>query len=142
MKHKDIYLDAYNMLCGSLIGEGIHRKVFECKLRPELVVKVEYNTGYRDFANVKEMAFWDDNQFYKPVAKWLAPCEFLSPDGRLLLQRRADPVPSAYELPARIPGFLTDLKRENFGILDGALVCLDYSMAINSPSVKLKRAEW
>lgn len=142
MSDEVIHLDAFNLLCGKLLGEGIHRKVFECKLRADLVVKVEYNTAYRDFANVKEMAFWCDNQYYKPVAKWLAPCEFLSPDGRLLLQRRADPVPLSYKLPDKVPSFLTDLKRENFGMLDGALVCLDYSMAINSPSARLKKAQW
>ena len=35
------YEDAFNLLCGKLLGEGIHRKVFECRLRDDLVVKVE-----------------------------------------------------------------------------------------------------
>src|SRR5690606_7049898 len=117
--HAPIHLDAFNMLCGDKIGGGIHRDVFECKLRPEFVVKVEFNTDYREFANVKEMAFWCDNREYKAVAQWLAPCEFLSPDGRVLLQRRCDPVPQDYEWPAKLPGFITDTKRGNFGILNG-----------------------
>jgi len=142
MTDEVIHLDAFNLLCGKLLGEGIHRKVFECKLRPDLVCKVEYDTNYRDFANVKEAQFYWDNEHYKPVASWLAPVRFLSPDGRILLQDRADAVGSEYKLPEKVPSFLTDLKRENFGILKGRLVCLDYSMAINSPSARLKKAQW
>lgn len=137
----ETYQDAFNLLCGEKIGGGIHRTVFECRIRPEFVVKVE-DEFWRYFANVKEMTFWCDQQHYKPVAKWLAPCEYLSPDGRILLQRRVDPVPSSFKLPDKMPSFLTDFKRDNFGLLDGQLVCVDYAMTIPAPSIRLKRAHW
>lgn len=137
-----IHEDAFNMLCGKLLGEGIHRKVFECKLRVDLVVKVEYETDYRTFANVTEMQFWNDHEHYKKVSDWLAPCEFLSPDGRILLQQRARPVSEIDILPSHVPSFLSDLKLENFGIIAGRLVCLDYARTIPNPSLRTKKVTW
>lgn len=136
-----VHEEAFNMLCNKLIGEGIHRKVFSCRIRPDLVVKVE-EAEWRYFANVKEMTFWSDHSYFEAIAKWLAPCEYLSPDGRILLQKRCEPLPVGYEMPAMMPMFLTDLKRENFGLYEGRLVCLDYAMTIPSPSRKLKKAHW
>lgn len=31
-----LYEDAFNLLCGKLIGQGIHRQVFACKIDPSL----------------------------------------------------------------------------------------------------------
>jgi hypothetical protein len=135
------YIDAFNMLCGDLLGEGCYRRVFKCKLRPDLVVKVE-SAEIRSFMNVAESRFWSDNEHYKKIADWLAPCEFLSPDGRILLQRKVDPVPDSYKLPEKLPSFLTDHKRANFGILDGRLVCVDYATTIPNLSVRPKKAWW
>ncbi len=138
MKH---YEDAFNMLCGKFIGEGIHRKVFECKLRDDLVVKVEADE-LRNFANVFEMQFWCDNQYCKDISKWLAPCEFLSPDGMVLLQKKCSAVPFDYKLPDKMPEFMTDFKRANFGIMDGKLVCVDYAITVIKSTHKLKKADW
>lgn len=112
------YEDAFNLLCGKLLGEGIHRKVFECRLRDDLVVKVESEENWRYFPNVLEMRFWNDHEHYKKVADWLAPCEYMSPDGRILLQRKASPIVDRSALPEQVPAFLSDLKPENFGMLD------------------------
>lgn len=136
-----IHEDAFNLLCGDLIGEGIHRKVFECRLRNDLVVKVETETNWRYFANVLEMKFWNDHRHYKKVADWLAPCEYLSPDGRILLQKRCEGVGRTF-FPEEIPSFLTDIKRNNFGYYEGRIVCVDYAMTIPNPSTRLKRVEW
>jgi hypothetical protein len=140
----DVYThsDALNLLCGDLIGEGIHRKVFSCRIRPDLVVKVEIEKDWRYFANMQEQKFWNDNEHYKPVADWLAPCEFLSPDARIMLQRRVEPVRASDCLPVSLPHFLTDIKRENFGYLNGKLVCCDYAVTIDRPNVKLKKCDW
>lgn len=134
--------DAFNLLCGDKLGQGLHRTVYACKLRPDLVVKVEPDEGYRYFANVLEMKFWNDQEHYEKVARWLAPCTHLSPDGRILLQKRVDPLPKDYQMPTHIPSFLSDLKRENFGILDNMLVCIDYAMTIPNPSIKPKQVYW
>jgi len=133
--------DCFNLLCGDKLGSGIHRDVYECKLRPELVVKVEYEVNYRYFANVMEMKFWDDHQHYKKVADWLAPCEYMSPDGRILLQRKCKPLDDWSQFPDSFPSFLTDIKLSNFGLLDGRVVCMDYAMTISNPSVKMKKVD-
>lgn len=141
MSNKDTYQDAFNMLCGEQLGEGIHRTTYACKIRPDLVVKVE-NSDMRYFANIMEDKFWADNEHYKKVADWLCPVEFLSPDGRLLMMRRAEPIRPSDQLPDKLPSFLTDVKRENFGWLDGRLVCVDYAMTIPNPSTRLRKADW
>jgi hypothetical protein len=133
--------DAFALLCGRLLGEGIHRRVYECRIRPDLVVKVE-SDELRYFANVHEHKFWADNQHRENVACWLAPCEYLSPDGRVSLQKRVEPITSSQDLPDALPAFLTDVKRSNFGWLDGRLVCVDYAMVSQSASARLRRVFW
>jgi hypothetical protein len=145
MSDQKIFEDTFNLLCGRFIGEGVHRKVFECKLRPDLVVKVESvdDNGLRNFMNVFEMNFWDRNEYNKKVSEWLAPCEYLSPDGCILLQKKTEPV-SKNVLPDKLPAFLTDIKPTNFGMLNGKIVCIDYAMTIENPSVRMKsvKKQW
>lgn len=137
-----VYEDAFNLLCGDKIGAGISRTVFECRLRNNLVVKVEQDDGWRSFANVVESRFWTEHKHSKKIAEWLAPCEYLSPDGRILLQQRCDPVPLSFSMPSKVPAFLSDLKRRNFGLLHGRLVCVDYALTCATPSIRLERAFW
>jgi len=138
---KSVYKDSFNLLCGEKLGSGIHRDVFDCTLRPDLVVKVE-KSDFRYFANVLEMRFWCDNKHAKNISKWLAPCEYLSPDGRILLQRKAQSIVSESQLPKQLPAFLTDLKMSNFGIIDSRVVCLDYALNVTTASARMRRADW
>lgn len=138
---KDIYKDAFKMLCGKQIGDGINRKVYECKLMPEWVVKVE-KTNPNDFANIREKAFWLEYENDLEISKWLAPCGELSPDGKVMLQRKVEPLPPEYKLPKKLPEFLTDIKLSNFGLLDGTLVCVDYEYVVITPSTKKVEANW
>lgn len=137
----EIFEEAFNLLCGDLLGEGCSRQVFACKIRPDLVVKVEESTN-RIFANVTEQKLYDDTRHIKRITKWLAPCEFLSPDGRILLMKRCDPVPGNFKMPKMMPEFLNDMKKENYGILDGQLVCVDYGMYSSIISSKPGPVEW
>ena len=142
MSEQACYEDAFNMLCGEKIGEGCHREVFECKLIPEVVVKVEKDT-HRMFANVMEAKFWEDFKDYPKVADWLAPVTNLSPDGRILLQARCAVLNERdHTIPEKLPAFLTDTKYENFGVLDGGIVCLDYAFTIVNPRTNLRRVDW
>jgi hypothetical protein len=141
MSNGATFEDCFNMLCGEKLGEGIHRTVYACKIRPDLVVKVE-NQEMRYFANVMEDKFWTDHRYYKKVADWLCPIEFLSPDGRLLLMRRVRPIHESDTLPDKLPIFLSDIKRENFGWLDGRLVCIDYAWTVPNPNTKPRKIEW
>lgn len=137
-----VFKDAFNLLCGDLIGEGIHRKVYACKLRPEYVVKVEHEENYRYFANVMEMKIWNEFENNEKVSSWLAPCGYLSPDGRLLLQRKAEPVRQTDNLPDTIPYFLADVKKENFGFINGTLVCVDYAMIMIDLKIRQRPVIW
>jgi len=132
--------EAFNLLAGELIGEGIHRKVFECLIDKSLVVKVE--TGHNHFANVSEWRTWDECRYWKNGAKWFAPCVSISPFGTVMLQKRVDPIRRNDELPNKLPAFLTDVKPENFGWLNGQLVCHDYSSTITTMSLTMKNVEW
>lgn len=136
------YLDAFNLLCGDFIGRGQFRDVFQCRLLPDCVVKVERPESFRKFSNVYEFDFWHEYKEDKNVIKWLAPCEWLSADGRILIQKKCDPVPQDYKLPTKLPSFLTDTKRANYGIYEGRLVCIDYAIVIMNPETKLRKANW
>jgi hypothetical protein len=135
--------DAFDLMCGDLIGEGTFRKVYTCRLRPDLVVKVEKHTERdRRFHNMLEYYCWTQHAHCKPIHQWLAPCEDMSPDGRILLQKRARPLHDTDKLPEQLPTFLTDLKRENFGMLDKRIVCIDYAYYVTTTSTRLRKANW
>jgi len=133
--------DFFNLACGKEIGYGHSRKVFDCNLNPDWVVKVEIEEFHRSFGNVIECSYWDNNKYSDKIAKWLAPCHFLSPDGKILIQSKTQPVRDC-ELPEKLPSFLTDIKKSNFGLLNGNLVCHDYAITIISSNTKLKNVEW
>ncbi len=145
MSNKTTYEDFFNLVCGKLLGEGIHRKVFECRLRPDLVVKVEIPQTFRFFANVHEMALY--NRAPYAAQRWLAKPDLLSPDGRVMFQERVMPISDVSELPAELPGFLTDIKVENFGwVREGdtrRLVCVDYALAHQGKlDMRKRKVEW
>lgn len=136
-----IHDDAFDLLCGKLLGEGSHRRVYECRIRPDLVVKVEYEEDFRFFANVIENKFYYDAP--EDVRKWLCPIEFMSPDGRVILQKKVQPILDLALLPEKLPAFLSDIKVENLGWLDGNLVCVDYVYVnLSKPSLRPVKVNW
>ena len=72
------------------------------------------------------MAKFRSSQHTKEAKQWLAPCVSISPCGSVLIQRRTLPVTKA-QLPSKVPAWLTDFKLANWGMLDGKVVCHDYS---------------
>lgn len=136
------YNEAKWMLCGELIGRGSARETYHCRANDQYVIKIETRGG--SFQNVAEWDIWNWLDGSNPMAKWLAPCQYISPCGLILMQRKVEPVRRA-ELPKRLPEFLTDLKPENFGMFDGRLVCCDYGTvgsALRRTSTRLVKAEW
>jgi hypothetical protein len=131
--------DFFHMIAGKTIGAGEFRIVFEHEHRPDLVLKFEPHA--QSFQNVAEWDFWNDNMDDKKIAAWLAPCEFISPCGIILAQKKTTkPVLSDY--PNTVPSFLTDLKRRNFGLYEGRLVAHDYGLYRVTPSMRRKKASW
>ena len=132
--------DFFNLLTGRSLGTGAYREVFELRLNPEYVVKMDYTTNDA-FSNVKEWLFWEAYKEDKKVSEWLAPCVSISSCGICLIQKRTEPARRS-DLPDKVPGFCTDLKIENWGLLDGKPVMHDYGSMILTVSSRLKKAEW
>lgn len=142
MLSRHVLTEFLNVMCGPLLGEGIARKVFACALDPTKVVKIEQGGG--SFQNVREWQTWND-LVGTPYAKHLAPCLDISSSGIVLIQSRVEPL-SASVASSVLPSFLSDRKRENWGLLKSVLVCCDYgsNLAVNHGAYasKLRRHTW
>lgn len=110
-------------MLGQKLGQGMSREVFVLPFDETKVVKVEDSSGC--FQNVHEWEFWQNWQHDKLVKKWLAPCYFISDSGTFLIMDRTEPLPRS-RTPKKVPGFLTDHKIANFGLLKNRVVCHDY----------------
>lgn len=136
------YQELSSVMIGSFIGDGIARKVYRCLMNRDYVCKIE--SGARSFQNVSEWETWKWVEGNKQLEKWFAPCFRISGSGTILLQRYCEPLRDA-DLPKRLPSFLCDLKKENFGMLNNRVVCCDYGTvhsAIRQTSRKLVNAKW
>ena len=140
--------EAFNLLCGDLIGRGMSRTVFECKLLPDYVVKVENMEGH--FQNIIE---WETFRtvLYTPTSRWFAECKWISSNGKILIQERTRPA-SPQELIDKVPVWFTDLKKTNWGMAQTNksnkqyLVCHDYGTSLmlqeGTNSKRMKKAHW
>lgn len=149
--YPEIHLEAFNLLCNEQIGRGMSRHVFDSLLLPDCVIKVERDPGR--FQNVVEWETWGRVKYTKHSA-WFAQCKWISPNGRVLVMEKTQrPDPDAY--PKRVPAFLTDLKKTNFGLsmlLDPItdkpskrLVCHDYGTNLlmeRGMTKKTRKADW
>ena len=118
-----VHRDLFNMLCHDRIGYGMSRQVWSSKILPTSVVKVEDTAG--KFQNVMEWEIWNwvkGTEF----EKWFAPCEWISPNGMVLVMAKTTP---ALVYPDKLPAFLTDTKKPNYGMLGNRFVCHDYGIS-------------
>ena len=127
---------------GQRLGCGIGREVYEFLPDRSKVAKVETTT--QSFQNIREWETWSELAD-TPHAKWLAPCRLISPCGIVLLMDRTEPVRER-DMPARLPAWLSDLKRENYGILKGRFVCHDYGLNLlinhGAFAAKMVKRQW
>tara|TARA_R110000796_G_scaffold117736_1_gene230791 strand:- start:27101 stop:27565 length:465 start_codon:yes stop_codon:yes gene_type:complete len=131
--------DFFGMICGDLLGQGLGREVYACAIEPTVVIKFE--TRARSFQNVLESECWDQ-VCHTALAKWFAPVINISACGTVLLMRRTM-APRPGELPDKVPSLFTDMKTENWGMLDGRPVCHDYGVTISNFSMKkTRKAIW
>lgn len=145
--------EAYNLLCDRKLGEGMSRAVFSSRLLPDCVIKVE-TEGFHQ--NVIEWETWQRVRDTE-ASRWFAACLWLSPNGRILIMERTRPAGPG-ELPDRMPVFLTDFKRQNFGMVRAEhnarnrrapgrdwLVCHDYGthrLFEVGMSKRVRAADW
>lgn len=137
-----VQFDALHMLLGEKLGSGSTRRVYENYLNPLQVVKVDMGG---QFANIMEWKLWQDLSETE-LGKWLAPCDFISPAGEILIQRKTH---QPKNFPTWIPSIFCDLKLTNFGVLPGSdqLVCHDYAMiflekALAKSHLRFAKANW
>jgi hypothetical protein len=114
--------DLMNLMCNTLLGSGQYRHVYSGKQDATLVFKYEREVGRN--CNQTEWEMWMEMKNHE-LGKWLAPCIAISPDARWLIQHRTEPLQYA-QLPDKIPRIFCDTKIENWGMLDGRVVCHDY----------------
>ena len=137
----NMHREAFNLVCDELIYQGMSRAVWSSEVLTDCVVKVEDRCGY--FQNVVEWETWQrvkDTDF----ARWFAPCRWISPSGSILVMERTRPAGDA-QYPEKMPVFLSDFKRRNFGMLGGQLVCHDYGTNLlfeNGMTKRLRNACW
>lgn len=126
----------FEFMAGREIGRGDHRTVYAFKPNTNLVLKYEHNPGR---CNAMEYEFFRA-AIGSEAEKWLAPVIDISPCSRWLLMARTEPV---LNYPDRIPVFLNDMNRANYGLYEGRFVCHDYGSApFFSHQTKMKKAEW
>lgn len=130
-----------NFLLGKHIGSGIARDAYVLKTDPKFVVKIE--TSKRDFQNIAEWTLW--NEAPGMLQMWLAEVTHISDCGRLLIQRRAEPI-TEDRLPKKVPAVLADLHKDNWGWLDGRPVAIDfgrnYAVAMNANAHRLRKVSY
>ena len=101
-------------ICGEQIGKGTYRDVYVLKSNPDYVVKIERNMSTAAFVNVTEWHNYINNQEWKWLSEWLAPCEIISTNGQIMIQQRVEHR-KRKDYPKYVPAIFTDLKLKNFG---------------------------
>lgn len=139
-------IDILKAWAGKCLGHGHARSVYELRGTDTIVIKVERHPDKTNFSNISEYLNWNDVQYWDDFAKYLAPVLGMTKDGVFLLQERAFPVTKKADLPSNIPNLFVDCKIQNWGIIDGRPVCIDYARLnyLSSYPSKpiMKKAKW
>lgn len=134
-----IHSEAFHMLKGEKIGSGMSRVVWSSPIWPDCVIKIEDSVAH--FQNVIEWETWQ-NVKDTPYAKWFAPCRWISHSGSILIMERTKPAADK-SYPDRMPKFLCDFKKANYGMLGKRLVCHDYGlMLMNGLTKSMWKVKW
>lgn len=138
--NKIVLNELAHYMCGKKLGSGAFRNVYVLRANDEHVIKIE--DAQCSFQNVIEWGFWQENGWNKDIGKWLAPCVSISASGTFLIQKRTTPVTDISKMPAKLPKFLGDCHMNNFGKLDGKLVCHDYAINNVKIPMQLVKRKW
>lgn len=132
--------DLFDLVAPECIAIGSTRTVFRANSKQVF----KFETNAKRFQNIIEWETWEIVKHTK-FAKWFAPCIDISNNGAILAQEFCRDLEDS-ELPEEVPVFLCDIKRSNFGMLDGNVVCRDYGnnylIDRGFNTKKMKKAEW
>lgn len=140
--HNDGADDLFNLMAGEELGRGKYRIVYDNHLMPGTVIKQDSGENH---SNLMEWILWNE---YKdtPLGKWMAPCDYISPRGIWLIQKKTIPaLPGSF--PKRVPALFCDLKPENWGCYEGRVVCHDYGnnalfTVAQNPAKRMQSVVW
>lgn len=132
-----MHKEAFFLLCNRELGNGMSRQVFDSLVLPNSVIKIEARS--RHFQNVIEYETWERVKD-SPMARWFAPVESISSSGSVLIMAKTEPL-RMEELPTKMPRFLCDFKRSNYGLYQGRVVCHDYGTNLLM-EYGLTKAQW
>ena len=138
-----LYREAFNLFLGEVVGRGQYRVVYLLPLNDEYVAKVDDGRSDTQAGrhNLWEWGNWWSYKDDPDVAPWLCPCHSISPDGRILIMKRAAPI-RASEVPSELPAFVQDIKFANLGWLNGRIVVTDYAFIKAKCDVTMKAVDW
>jgi len=128
-------------MIGKRLDGGVARDVYGLKFPPEGCASVvKFETVAKSFQNIIEWEVWNQVVGTK-WEKWFAPCCSIGDCGIALIQRQTTPL---IAFPKRIPSFMTDNKKCNWGEYEGRPVCHDYGImaAISIKGAKMVKVEW
>ena len=132
--HPDQLRELAEFVLGKRLGGGMSREVFLNRADNNTVIKVENYADHKQ--NVMEWLVWNQFQNVKGIGKWLCPCHSMSHSGTFLVMERARDL-EPHEMPKRVPSFISDVKLENFGMLNGKVVLRDYGTITLALGVKM-----
>lgn len=114
-----------DFFCGRNLGEGQSRIVYDYNPDKKYVIKIDKSKW---FNNIEEYELYTLLKKEHPKsAEFLAPVYQISQGGKIMLQRKTTPIKDFKHFPKKIPAFLSDVKIQNWGILNNKLVCHDYA---------------
>ncbi len=124
MDKPSIFYDILDNFFGEHLGSGYSRAVFDYKLDKKYVAKIDTNTRG---SNYMEWEVWNEVKNTR-FAKYFAECKSISADGKILIQRKAAKIEWFHTIPKQLPAFFHDIRQDNFGVIDGKIVCIDYAL--------------
>ena len=152
----NVGVDLIMCLLGPKISDGNFRAVYEHAFDPTKVIKIEYSHDKKTdhdclmqntFCNVQEFLMYREIEGLTGklawVKDWFAPVHWISPSGHVLCMDKTTPMPNR-KMPDQIPGFMYDIKPDNFGWIGKKFVCHDYAhvQAFTGYSKRMQKAHW
>lgn len=135
--------DLLDLCTDKAISQGSTRSVYKSALAADEVLKFE--TSARRFQNILEWETWQIVQYFPKHKRWFVPCVSISDCGTILIQKYARDLEES-ELLAELPVYFADIKRENFGMFNGQVVCRDYGNTFlidrGFNTTRMKKADW
>jgi len=130
-----------DLITNKKIGVGAYRTVYSLNDCDDYIIKVA-NGDDGEKENLRELLLWIEiKDCYPKLKKYFAPCLSCSDTGKYLLQKKVI-FPDFKKYPKQLPSFFSDTKYQNFGLLNGKLVCIDFGCFNIRGSEKLKTVKW